>query len=593
MRHRSLISRDDVYAAGRSARIPAPFRAFHVARMYHQQGQLREADRFYKAQLKETPDHFDSLHLLAVVNVQRGRLGEAMRLLRRALTRHEGSAGAHNTLGYVLQSQGRLEEAAGAYRKAIAIDPNYAAAYNNLGTCLLGCKRFHEAIEQYRVAIVKNTDFADAYKNLGGALLALDRFDEAVAYGEKALSIQPDLASAHFHNGVALEAIGRLVEARSAFEMAVKSAPKSGRFHQSLAEIKRYEPGDTHLAEMEALAREMRSLVEEEQMFLHFALGKALMDVGEHERAFRHLLEGNELKRRRICYDEQKTLSSLDRIRSVFTRDFMRSFAGEGVTSELPIFILGMPRSGTTLIEQILASHPDVHGGGERSDFENAVKSTCVSNGSEIPYPDCVRALTKSKLQELGSGYLATLQSISPGALRITDKLPDNFRFVGLIHLAFPNAKIIHVRRDPIDTCLSCFTKLFSGELSYTYSLEELGRYYQAYGKLMVHWHEVLPGGAMLDVDYEILVADIEGQARRLVAYCGLAWHDRCLDFHRTQRPIRTASAAQVRQPIYRSSVGRWRPYRHLLGPLLEVMEIDAEVRPQDTLPDRRSEFAE
>jgi len=373
----------------------------------------------------------------------------------------------------------------------------------------------------------------------------------------------------------------------------VKLAPKSGRFHQSLAEIKRYEAGEAHLAEMEALAREMRSLAEEEQMLLHFALGKALMDVGEHERAFHHLLEGNALKRRRICYNEQKTLSSLDQIRSAFTPELMRSYSGGGVISELPIFILGMPRSGTTLIEQILASHPNVHGGGERSDFENAVKGICTSDGSEVAYPDCIRTLTKSKLQELGSRYLGSLRSIAPDASRITDKLPDNFRFVGLIHLAFPNARIIHVRRDPIDTCLSCFSKLFSGELSYTYSLEELGRYYQAYRKLMSHWREVLPGGAMLDVDYEALVADIEGQARRLVAYCGLAWHDGCLDFHRTKRPIRTASAAQVRQPIYNSSVGRWRPYRHLLRPLLEVLEIDGAVQLQDTLPDRRSELAE
>ena len=441
MRRRSPVFRDDVDAAGRSGRIPASPRAFHVARMYHQQGRLREAERFYKAQLKDTPDHFDTLHLLALVNLQRGHLGEATRLLRKALTRHEASASAHNTLGYVLQSQGRLEEAAGAYRRAIAMDPNYAAAYNNLGTCLLETKRFDEAVEQYRLAIAKNPDLVDAYKNLGGALLALDRFDEAVAVGEKALSIQPDLASAHFHNGVALEAIGRLVEARSSFEMAVKSAPKSGRFHQSLAEIKRYGAGDAHLAEMEALARDMRSLAEEEQMFLHFALGKALMDVGKHERAFRHLLEGNALKRRRVCYDEQQSLSSLDRIRSAFTPEFIRSYAGEGVASGQPIFILGMPRSGTTLIEQILASHPDVHGGGERPDFENAVTCICASKSNDIAYPDCIRTLTKSKLQELGTRYLATLRSIAPGASCITDKLPDNFRFVGLIHLALPNAR--------------------------------------------------------------------------------------------------------------------------------------------------------
>ena len=556
--------------------------AFQAATWFHQRGLLQDAERFYRAQLKLKPNHFGSLHSLALICIQRGDLKEARRQIRKALNQNPNSAEAYNTLGYILQGLERVEEAIAAYQKAITLKPDYAIAYNNLGNSLLGCERFEDAVKQYQLAVATKADFAEAYKNLGGAFLALERYDDAIAYSDKALRIQPNLAGAYFHKGIALGTDGRLAEARASYEMAVKSAPRSGRFHQSLAEIKRYQNGDAHLVEMEALAREMTSLPEEDQMCLHFALGKALMDVEEHERAFRHLLKGNALKRRRVCYDEQKSLSSLDRIRSAFTPEFMRSHASEGATSGLPIFILGMPRSGTTLIEQILASHPDVHGGGERPDFENAVTGIFATKRNDIAYLDCIRTLTKSKLQELGSRYLATLRSVAPGASRITDKLPGNFRFVGLIHLALPNARIIHVRRDPIDTCLSCFTKLFSGELSYTYSLEELGRYYQAYAKLMSHWRQVLPAGAMLDVDYEALVADIEGQARRLVAYCGLAWHDRCVDFHRTKRPIRTASVAQVRQPIYTSSVGRWRPYRHLLRPLLEALEINSVAEPHD-----------
>lgn len=566
--------------SSRSVAGDASLQAFQSAVWFHQQGLLEEAERLYKTQLKVKPKHFESLHSLAIISVQRGDLKGARRQIRKALNRNPNSAEAYNTLGYIMQSLARLDEAASAYRRAITIKPDYATAYNNLGNCLLACKRFEEAVGQYRLAIAKKADFAEAYKNLSGALMALDRYDEAITCSDKALAIEPGLAGAQFNKGVALETIGRLAEARSSFEMAVKLAPRSGRFHKSLAEIKRYQAGDVHLSEMEALARELNSLPEEEQMCLHFALGKAMMDVGQHERAFRHLLDGNALKRGQVYYDERESLALLDQIRSVFTSELMRSRAGEGDTSQLPIFVLGMPRSGTTLVEQILASHPNVYGAGERPDFENAMTSVCASKGKDVTFPDGICTLTAENLRDLGSSYLSTMASTAPDAARITDKLPSNFRFIGLIHLTLSNARIIHVRRDPIDTCISCFTKLFSGELLYTYNLEELGRYYRAYNKLMSHWRKVLPEGAMLEVDYEAVVADVEGQARRLVAYCGLDWHDRCRDFHRTKRPIRTASSTQVRQPIYSSSVGRWRPYRHLLRPLLEIMEIDPAGHP-------------
>lgn len=559
----------------RTATAQAPLQAFQAANWYQQRGRLQEAERLYKAELKFNPNHFDSLHSLALISVQRGNLKEARRQIRKALNRLPNSAEAYNTLGYVLQGLGHVEEAAAAYRLATTIKPDYAIAYNNLGNALVACKRFEDAAEQYKQAIAKKQDFAEAYKNLGGALLALDRYDEAIAYSDKAVAIEPSLSGAYFHKGLALEIDGRLAEARDSFEMAVKTAPRSGRFHQSLAEVRRYQSGDGHLAEMEALAREITSLAEEDQMCLHFALGKALMDVGEHERAFRHLLEGNALKRRRIDYDESKRLALLDRIISVFTRELVRSHTGEGDASQIPVFILGMPRSGTTLIEQILASHPDVYGAGERPDFEKAVKAVFTSNGKTLAYPEGICTFTAEDLRALGSRYVASMVSAAPGAARITDKLPANFQFIGLIHLVFPNARIVHVRRDPIDTCVSCFTKLFSGELLYTYNLEELGRYYKAYTKLMSHWRDLLPTGAMLEIDYEAVVADLEGQARRLVAYCGLDWDDRCLAFHRTKRPILTASATQVRQPIYSSSVGRWQPYARLLEPLLKSMETD------------------
>jgi hypothetical protein len=250
---------------------------------------------------------------------------------------------------------------------------------------------------------------------------------------------------------------------------------------------------------------------------------------------------------------------------------WMRRHLGLGDPSPVPVFIVGMPRSGTTLVEQILASHPAVHALGERRLFEDALAR--VGGPNAVSTPAC---WTDAELRRIGGLYVEAARRAAPaGALRIVDKLPANFQYAGLIHAALPGAHIIHTCRDPVDTCLSAFSVLFAGVAQpYSYDLEELGRYYRAYRQAMAHWRNVLPTGVMLDVGYEAVVDDLEAQARRIVAHCGLDWDDRCLAFHATQRPVRTASHAQVRQPIYRGSLGRPRPPREMLLPLLEALGI-------------------
>ena len=238
----------------------------------------------------------------------------------------------------------------------------------------------------------------------------------------------------------------------------------------------------------------------------------------------------------------------------------------------MPIFVIGMPRSGTTLVEQILASHPMVHGAGELQTFNDVVLEVRGPDGNTLPYPDFVPSLDRGALKAVGERYVALVRKLAPSGERVTDKMPSNYYFAGLIHLALPNAKLIHTMRDPVDTCVSCFSKLFSAEQNHTYDLSELGRYYRHYEKLMAHWRRVLPQDRMLDVRYEDVVADLEAQARRVIAYCGLPWDDRCLAFHKTDRPVRTASATQVRQPIYASAIGRWKVYEEFLGPLLKEL---------------------
>jgi tetratricopeptide (TPR) repeat protein len=385
--------------------------------------------------------------------------------------------------------------------------------------------------------------------------------------------LKPDYAVAHDNRGITLTELGRFDEATIAAERAIELAPSRVRSYYNLSIVRRFASTDPHFRTMTELAEQMALLPEEEQIDLHFALGKAFADVGDHERSFHHLFAGNALKRSQTSYDEAAVLGSLERTRAVFTADLLHRYEGFGEPSSIPVFILGMPRSGSTLVEQILASHPKVFGAGEISDFHKVMVEHGGIDGEPGHFPGTIPWMSADRLQQLGESYVDRLKALAPVAKRVTNKMPENFRFTGLIHSALPNAFIIHTRRDPLDTCLSCFSKLFAKDLPYTYDLAELGRYYKAYDALMTHWSNVLPKHRMLEVQYEEVVDDLEGQARRIVAHCGLEWDERCLSFYQTKRPVRTASVTQVRQPVYNSSVGRWRPDASSLAPLLDAIE--------------------
>ena len=549
-----------------------------------QQGRLGEAVAHYQSALALKPDFAEAHNNLGNALKAQNEYGEAMEHFKRAIALKPDYAEAHSNLGNALQEQGKPAEAMVHCQRAVALKPDFAEAHNNLGNALKAQEKFGEAMMHYQRAITLKPNYAEVYQNMGNVLKQHGKYAEAMVHYQRAIGLKPDFAEAYYFLSIALRELGQFDEAQHASERALELEPKNGRYYRQLFYGKRVIAGDRRLAAAETLAEDMASLPMEDQRELHFALGKAYEDLEQRERSFRHRLEGNALKRRESVYREPEMLGFLDRIRTVFTAELMHSKRNLGNPSIVPTFIVGMPRSGTTLVEQILASHPKVFGAGELAEFSKAAASIGMPNGA-LSFPEAVPALSAEQLRQIGTSYLDAVRAEAPRAERITDKMPANFSFVGLIHLALPNARIIHMRRDPVDTCLSCFSLLFVGDLPYCYDLGELGRYYRAYETLMEHWRQVLPAGVMLDVRYEEVVADTERQARQLLAHCGLEWDDACLDFYKTQRPIRTASATQVRQPIYRTSVGRWRPYQHLLQPLIKELGVELDEAPVTTAP--------
>jgi hypothetical protein len=319
---------------------------------------------------------------------------------------------------------------------------------------------------------------------------------------------------------------------------------------------------------MQAMLRHESTVLHNDRLYLHYALGDAYLEVGNSAEAFAHFAAGAALKRATLRYDAAETERWIADIAAEFPREIFAEQAGDA-ESEQPIFVVGMPRTGTTLVEQILASHPRVYGAGEVHYLDQAIRRTAGADAP--PYPGWVNSRACAH-REIAHDYLSHLAALAPAATRIVDKMTHNFFHAGLIHLALPRARIIHCRRNPVDTCFSCFSTLFANGQEFSYDLVELGRYYRAYDFLAQHWRAVLPNDIFLEIDYESVIDNLEAEARRLIAFCDLPWSDACLHFHKTKRPVRTASMTQVRQPLYRTSVGRWRQFRSQLGPLLDAL---------------------
>lgn len=441
-----------------------------------------------------------------------------------------------------------------------------------------GAGELEQAEASCLAAIAERPRNAEAHRLLGTVLQLQSRGAAAIDSFRRAVELEPANAKALRHLAIALSEAGKLASAMECGRMALALEPGHVGALYHLARLRRFELADPDLVALEEIARDPDALEPRQQVLLFFTLAKAYEDLGDYARSFECLTRANRLKRAGIQYDVRADLRLFDEIASVFDAELFERFAGAGSASELPILIVGMPRSGTTLVEQILAGHPVVHGAGELGDLHEMAMFVSLLKEGAAGFPDGMSEMPPQDLAELGHGYVARLGRIAPDAARVADKNPTNFRYLGLARLIVPHARVIHCVRDPLDTCLSCYGLALQGT-EFGYDLIELGHYYRGYAKLMEHWRGVLPADWVIDVQYEDLVSDIEHEVRRIVAHCGLDWDDKCLDFHRLERTIRTASFAQVRQPLYRDSVGRARRYEAYLRPLLDVLEGEPEAR--------------
>jgi tetratricopeptide (TPR) repeat protein len=564
----------------------------NLAQLLRHQSRLQEAADCYARLLQLNPRIVEARVGLAHALVDMGRLSEALTSFQKALEFNPRLADAHNGLGNALVDLGRAEEAEASYRRALALQPESAEVHSNLAKALLEMDRVEESVACARRAVQLSPQLAEAHENLANALLNVN-LEEAVAHYRTALRARPDDAELNNNLGVVLRLLGRTAEAeascRRALELLPGYAPAVAALAEASADRGEFAEAErlfkqalalqpdasdawVGLSRLRKLTRDDASWLEQaerlsnqskrprEVVALRFAIGKYFDDIGEYDRAFTSYQGANELaKRHSRAYDRAQVRRQMDDLIARYDRP--PEPVADAAATNRAVLIVGMPRSGTSLAEQILASHPDVFGAGELSFWHSASASLRAVGEFE---PGAIR--------RFGVDYERLLVQLSADAQRVVDKMPTNFLELGLICSALPGTRIIHMQRDPIDTCLSIYFQDFRGTIAYANDLDDLAHFHKEYARLMDHWRRVLPAGVLLDVSYDALVEDQEHWTREMLNFIGLPWDARCLEFHQTQRSVVTASRWQVRQKISNSSVARWRHYESHIGSLLALL---------------------
>jgi len=534
-----------------------------------QLGRLDEAETAHQRFMELSP--VASTLLEADQLLSNGETAQAEQLCDELLRREPGNTRVLRMLARIASADERYVVAEQLLRRIIAMSPNEHIPHTDLGHFLVEQSRFPEAIEMFEAATTLNESNADNYRLLGDALAVVGRSGDALAAYRHSLQLYPEDPHSLAGQGHMLRITGNSDDAIACYEKCTLVQPGFGDAWWSLASLKDYRLSDK---QVQTIRSQIASddLGVNSEIAMRFALARTSEARGEYEAAWQDYDRGNSLKRESINHDPEQTERMHEAIVKQFSGDFLDLEIPAAAAKHTPVFILGMPRSGSTLIEQILASHSMVEGGGELP----YITMLSTTLGRQLPdgphYPEAVSNLTQEQLKALGKAYIYHSGVQIPLNLPyFTDKMPANFSHIGLIHTMLPHSKIIDVRRHPLGTCLANFRQLYAQGKNQTYDLVELAEYYLEYRKMMDHWQEVLPG-RVLQVNYEEVVADLDSQVRRLLDYCELPWEDACLDFHNNSRPVNTASAEQVRQPIYTDAVDFWKHYESQLEPARKIL---------------------
>ena len=543
---------------------------FQLGRALAQVGRGADADAAFERSFALSPVR--GMMAQAAEHHAAGRLEEAERLCRQVLQREPRNVDALRMLGLIAAAAGDLDEAENLLRQALAEAPDHIAALFELGRVLKELERPDDAIDVYKTLIELQPDNPRAHYRLAGVLAPAALTEQSAAAYRRCLELDPRHPGAWLGLGHMLKTLGQQSEGIAAYRRCLAIEPEFGEAWFSMANLKTYRFDDAEIAEMRQRL-ESDTVNETSRVNFLFALARAYEDRRDYATAWQYYEQGNARQRLLVSYDPVLTETVNDDLIAFFAADFFRSHAGVGNPDPSPIFILGMPRSGSTLVEQIIASHSRVEGTSELPYIGRLTKSLNRNRADGMRYPEVLNELEPRHFSRLGQNYLAMARMHRvEGTPHFIDKMPNNFPLVGFIHAILPNAKIIDARRHPLDACTGNLRQLYARGQAFSYDQTDIGEYYLQYQRMMDHWDQVLPG-KVLHVQYEDVVADLPRQVERILNYLELPWEDACLDYHATQRAVRTASSEQVRQPIYTSGIGYWRHYETQLEELREVLE--------------------
>ncbi len=540
-------------------------------------GRGAEADEHFEEFLEKDPESGRVAE--GIEHLREGRLDEAVTHLRAVLKANPDQVDAMRYLALAYARDERsLGDAEAWLRRATELAPDFTAAWLDLGLVLSEMNKHMDAIESYRSALKGDPENAALWAGFANACALASYPERSIEAFEKSLALNPDAPGVQMSYAHSLKTLGRQERAVQAYRAAIRLKPDFGEVYWSMANLKAFRFDEKEVAAMRNLL-DRGGLDAGAEIHCSFALAKALEDQGDYDGAWRHYDSGNRKQRMQVSHDPPGMEKRHNQIMATFSEAFLAEQGGNGFDAADPILIVGLPRSGSTLIEQVLASHSRVEGTSELPILNSLANSIGRYLPESVLFPESVLQLSGRDWAAYGQQYMDDARRHrATGEPFFTDKLPNNFPFVGLLHLILPNAKVVNARRYPLDSCLGCYRQLFARGQNFTYDMEELAHYYQCYDRMMAHWHAVLPG-KVLDVHYEDTVGDLERQVRRILEHCGLPFEESCLRFHENPRAVKTASSEQVRQPIYTGALGMWRHYeRHIelwtdaLGDVIEKL---------------------